>query len=61
MAERLPIYDLEPALAARLREERRFLISAPTGSGKSTQIPQMLLRHGALERGQASIRWRCPL
>ncbi|HYE99910.1 MAG TPA: helicase-related protein, partial [Planctomycetota bacterium] len=55
MAERLPIYDLEPALAARLREERRFLISAPTGSGKSTQIPQMLLRHGALERGQAVV------
>jgi ATP-dependent helicase HrpB len=41
--DRLPVYDLELEIAASLRQGRRLLIAAPTGSGKSTQIPQMLL------------------
>jgi len=52
---RLPIYELEGELVARLKETRRLILSAPTGSGKSTQVPQMLLRHGFLEHGQVVI------
>jgi len=55
MAERLPIYDLETELVARLKTGHRLILSSPTGSGKSTQVPQMLLKHGFLERGQVVI------
>jgi ATP-dependent helicase HrpB len=46
----LPIYELESAVVASLRAQGRLIVQAPTGSGKSTQIPQMLLRHGLLDR-----------
>jgi ATP-dependent helicase HrpB len=52
---RLPIYELEERIVAALKERRRLILSAPTGSGKSTQVPQMLLRHGLLQRGQAVV------
>src|SRR5512140_2502059 len=55
MAERLTIYEIEPALVAGLRACRRLIVSAPTGSGKSTQVPQMLLDHGLLGDGQVVI------
>jgi ATP-dependent helicase HrpB len=55
MAERLPIYEVEPAILNSLREYRRLIISAPTGSGKSTQVPQMLLNHGILGEGQVVV------
>ncbi len=42
----LPIYELESAVVAAVRASGRLIIQAPTGSGKSTQIPQILLRHG---------------
>ena len=54
----LPIYDIEPALLAAWRgqtERRRFVIEAPTGSGKSTQLPQMLARHGLLGGGEVVV------
>ena len=44
----LPIYELEAAVVATLRDAGRLIVQAPTGSGKSTQIPQMLLNHGLL-------------
>ena len=44
----LPIYELESAVVASLRARGRLIVQAPTGSGKSTQIPQMLLQHGLL-------------
>jgi HrpA-like RNA helicase len=35
MAERLPIYEIESEILARLKQDRRLILSAPTGSGKS--------------------------
>jgi ATP-dependent helicase HrpB len=55
MAERLPIYEIEHEIIARLRADRRLILSAPTGSGKSTQVPQMLFKHGLLGNGQVVV------
>ncbi len=55
MPDRLPIYEIEKAIVAGLQESRRLIVSAPTGSGKSTQVPQMLLEHGLLDSRQVVI------
>ena len=55
MADRLPIYEIERDIVARLKTDRRLILSAPTGSGKSTQVPQVLLRHGLLGDGQVVV------
>lgn len=52
---RLPILDLEPQIVEALRRCRRLVLAAPPASGKSTQVPQILLRHGFLDRGYAAI------
>jgi ATP-dependent helicase HrpB len=51
----LPIFELEPQLVAELKKQSRLIIQAPTGSGKSTQVPQILLDHGLLGNGQVVI------
>src|ERR1700677_2842381 len=55
MANRLPIYEIESEIISRVKSDRRLILSAPTGSGKSTQVPQMLLRHDFLRDGQVVI------
>jgi ATP-dependent helicase HrpB len=55
MAEPLPIYEIERDIIARLHADKRLILSAPTGSGKSTQVPQMLLKHGLLGNGQVVV------
>jgi ATP-dependent helicase HrpB len=51
----LPIFDLETEIVQAMRENSRIIVQAPTGSGKSTQVPQILLDHGLLGRGQIVI------
>ena len=51
----LPIYEVEGRILDALREKSRLILSAPTGSGKSTQVPQMLLKHGFLEKGEVVV------
>ncbi len=41
--KKLPIYELRDELSEALKNENRIIIEAPTGSGKSTQVPQMVL------------------
>lgn len=53
---RLPIRAIEREIVEALRACPRLVIQSPTGSGKSTQVPAMLLDHGLLgPKGQAII------
>lgn len=51
----LPIYGIENVLVATLREGNRVILEAPTGSGKSTQVPQMILDHGLIPSGEVVV------
>ncbi|MGA2603568.1 MAG: ATP-dependent helicase HrpB [Verrucomicrobiia bacterium] len=51
----LPILELRESLLSALAKQRRLILTAPTGSGKSTQVPQMLLDSGLLGSGQVVI------
>lgn len=51
----LPIFAIEEALVASARRTNQIILQAPTGSGKSTQVPQMLLDSGLLKGGQAVV------
>jgi ATP-dependent helicase HrpB len=51
----LPIYEIEQPLLESLATQKRLVLTAPTGSGKSTQVPQMLLDGGLLRDGQVTV------
>lgn len=51
----LPILELRHDLVAACSAHRRIIIQAPTGSGKSTQIPQYLLDDGLLRDGRVVV------
>lgn len=51
----LPIYELQEPILSAVRGQGRLIVQAPTGSGKSTQVPQMLWRGGLLEAGEVVV------
>ena len=51
----LPIYEIEQDVIRALSTSGRLIVQAPTASGKSTQVPQMLLDQGLLGEGEVII------
>ena len=51
----LPIFEIKQRLLETLKAQKRLVLTAPTGSGKSTQVPQMLLDGGLLASGQVTV------
>ena len=59
-SEKLPIYGLQEELRRAMASAAsgvgaRLVIEAPTGSGKSTQIPRMLVNDGLVPQGQVVV------
>jgi ATP-dependent helicase HrpB len=53
--KKLPIYELRDELSKALKCENRMIIEAPTGSGKSTQVPQIVLDCGIAGPGEVVV------
>ena len=51
----LPIFEIEQPLLETLTTQKRLVFTAPTGSGKSTQVPQLLLDGGLLQGGRVTV------
>ena len=52
MPDSLPIDDVLPQLVAGLRREGAVVLRAPTGAGKTTRVPQAILRAGLVDESQ---------
>jgi len=48
----LPIWEIHAPILDRLRAGNRLVLVAPTGSGKTTQVPQMVLDAGLVAGGK---------
>lgn len=44
----LPIREIEPSIRNTIADHDRLIVQAPTGSGKSTRVPQMLVSSGSV-------------
>lgn len=51
----LPIEAIRSDLTQALRRVKRFILEAPTGSGKSTQVPQMLIDEAVVGPGTVMV------
>lgn len=51
----LPIEEIREPILESLRKGNRLVVIAPTGSGKTTQVPQYLLDGGVLSFGQRMV------
>ena len=52
MEKSLPIWQIAESITGALRRGNRLVLVAPTGSGKSTQVPQMVLEEFGAEVGK---------
>ena len=52
----LPVYDIESEIVARVTASRPLVFSSREALGKSTQVPQMLLKHGLPGKRMVSVQ-----
>lgn len=55
MNSSLPIWQIHSPIVETLRSDNRLVLVAPTGSGKTTQVPQMLLEAGLLDAPRTAL------
>ncbi len=51
----LPIHEVRDHLLAAMRAQGRVVVRAPTGSGKSTQLPRLILEGGLAGEGEVVV------
>ena len=51
----LPVLEIQDQIIERLRAANRLVLTAPTGSGKTTQVPQIVFRSGIVPEDQQII------